>query len=111
MSEIKARYPRNRVQISFEGDDSFLRNPSIETLKRYNGNAEIKLWPSATLADDVQALLASALQHARVTRFEVSEPALEQIFIEKVQEISPSKNDLELTVDRFRKPEGSYLGA
>jgi ABC-2 type transport system ATP-binding protein len=111
MGEIKARYPRNRVQISFEGDDSFLRSPSVETLKRYNGHAEIKLWPSATLADDVQALLVRALRHARVTRFEVSEPTLEQIFIEKVRETSPTKDGVDPSLDRIQEPEGSYLGA
>ena len=51
--------------------------------------------PSATLADDAQALLASALQCARVTRFEVTEPTLEEIFIEKVRETSPVKEILE----------------
>jgi ABC-2 type transport system ATP-binding protein len=111
MGEIKSGYPRNRVRISFEGDDSFLRSPGVEHVKRYNGSAEIKLRPSPRLADDVQSLLASALQNARITRFEVSEPTLEEIFIEKVRETSPATNGLEMSLDQPQEPEGSYLGA
>ena len=111
MSEIKSSYPRNRVHITFEGGDEFLGHPAIESLKRYPGMAEIKLRPSPTLADDAQSLIARALQSARVTRFEVTEPTLEEIFIENVQEKSPEKNDLELSVDQLREPEGSYLDA
>jgi ABC-2 type transport system ATP-binding protein len=84
MRGIKSFYPRNRVLIHFEGDDSFLNHPSIESLKRYNGLTEIKLRPSRTLAEDAQSLLALAITHARISRFEVMEPTLEDIFIEKV---------------------------
>jgi ABC-2 type transport system ATP-binding protein len=111
MGEIKSSYPRNRVHISFEGDDSFLRHPSVESVKRYSGQAEIKLRPSATLADDAQSLLARAVQHARITRFEVTEPTLEEIFIEKVQETSPAKSGLELSMDQLQEPERSYIDA
>ncbi len=89
MREIKSSYPRNRVLIQFEGDDAFLQHPAIDSLKRYNGHVEIKLRPSATLADDAQSLLAQAITRARVTRFEVMEPTLEDIFIEKVGEAAP----------------------
>ena len=95
MRQIKSSYPRNRVVINFEGDDSFLHHPSIESLKRYNGHTEIKLRPSATLADDAQSLLAEAIHHARISRFEVMEPTLEDIFIEKVKETSPAANGRE----------------
>src|SRR6266702_471967 len=111
MSEIKSSYPRNRVHISFEGDDGFLQHPSVESVKRYPGQAEIKLRSSATLADDAQSLLSDAIRHARVTRFEVTEPTLEEIFIEKVQETSPVKADRELSIAELREPAGSYLNA
>jgi ABC-2 type transport system ATP-binding protein len=80
MREIKSRYPNNRVQMSFEGDASFLNHPSIEEAKNYNGRAEIKLRDG----DDGQALLAAAVGKARISRFEVIEPTLEEIFIETV---------------------------
>ena len=87
MREIKSAYPRNRVVIAYEGADSFLNHPAIESLKRYQGLAEIRLRTSPALAEDAQSLLASAVSSGtRITRFEVMEPTLEDIFIEKVQE-------------------------
>jgi ABC-2 type transport system ATP-binding protein len=80
MRQIKSRYPANRVAINFDGDASFLNHPSIESAKNYGGRAEIKLRDGA----DPQALLAAAVTRARITRFEVMEPTLEDIFIEKV---------------------------
>ena len=80
MREIKSRYPNNRVQMTFEGDASFLEHPSVETAKNYSGRAEIKLRDG----DDGQALLAAAVGRARISRFEVIEPTLEEIFIETV---------------------------
>lgn len=111
MREIKSSYPRNRVLIYFEGDDAFLQNPNIEGLKRYNGHAEIKLRPSATLADDAQSLLSQAIRHARITRYEVMEPTLEEIFIEKVQETLPVKNGRELSMSLLDDPSGGRLDA
>ena len=92
MRAVKSMYPRNRVLLQFEGNDAFLAHPAIESLKQYSGHAEIKLRPSATLADDAQSLLAEAIRHARVTRFEVMEPTLEEIFIEKVGQTSASSS-------------------
>jgi ABC-2 type transport system ATP-binding protein len=86
MSEIKAAYPHNRVQIQFEGDDAFLRHPAVASVKRYPGRAEIQLRASDALADDSQSLLATAVRCARITKFEITEPTLEEIFIEKVNE-------------------------
>ena len=84
MREVKSTYPRNRVQIVFEGSDAFLRHPAIEEAKNYSGHAEIKLAPAADLAAASNAVLAEALTAARITRFEVMEPTLEEIFIERV---------------------------
>ena len=109
MREIKSSYPRNRIRIHFEGGDGFLQSPKIESLKRYPGYAEIKLRPSVTLADDAQSLLAEAVQVASITHFEVTEPTLEQIFIEKVLENSPGK-PLDFTL-QLEAPEESYLDA
>jgi len=87
MREVKSRYPRNRVQVSFEGDDSFLTHPSVETVKNYGGQAEIKLHGINGRPPDAQPLLAAATQRGtRIIRFEVMEPTLEEIFIETVGE-------------------------
>src|ERR1700760_478216 len=87
MREVKSRYPRNRVQVAFEGDDSFLTHPSVETAKNYGGQAEIKLHGVNGKPPDAQPLLAAATQRGtRIIRFEVMEPTLEEIFIETVGE-------------------------
>jgi ABC-2 type transport system ATP-binding protein len=111
MREIKSRYPRNRIHIAFEGDDAFLRHPRIERIRRFPGQADIVLRPSATFADDAQALLREALVCARVTRFEVTEPTLEEIFVEKVQETQPSAQEFNLTAEAEEVPEESFLNA
>lgn len=80
MQEIKSRYPKNRVEMVFEGNSSFLDHPSVASAKNYNGMAEIRLRDGA----DAQDLLAEAVTKARITRFEVKEPTLEEIFIETV---------------------------
>jgi ABC-2 type transport system ATP-binding protein len=80
MREVKSRYPRNRIQITYEGDSSFLENSGIEEYKVYNGSAEIKLRDESV----AQQILARAITGAKVTRFEVMEPTLEEIFIEEV---------------------------
>jgi len=111
MGEIKSRYPRNRIHIAFEGEDAFLRHPSIERMRRFPGQADIVLRPSATLAADAQALLAQALGGARVTRFEVTEPTLEDIFIEKVRETIPVAQDVTVAAAAEEVSEESYLNA
>ena len=80
MREIKSRYPCNRLQMQFEGSSAFLNNAMIEDSKNYSGMAEIKLKDGA----DPQALLAEAMRGAAITKFELMEPSLEEIFIETV---------------------------
>ena len=85
MREVKSRYPRNRVQMTFEGDSTFLQHSSVEEAKIYNGRAEIKLHSPNGISPDAQPLLAEAVHRgARISRFEVMEPTLEEIFIEEI---------------------------
>ncbi len=95
MREVKSRYPRNRIQMVFEGDDTFLQHPSVEYAKNYSGHAEIKLRSPESMGQadgspDAQPLLAEAVARgARISRFEVMEPTLEEIFIEQVGTRTP----------------------
>lgn len=83
VSDIKASYGKNTIILAFEGDGSFLKGlsgvVSVNDLGRY---AELKLGPGA----DPQALLKAAGERLRITRFEVVEPSLHDIFIERVTE-------------------------
>ncbi|WP_263408424.1 ABC transporter ATP-binding protein [Terriglobus tenax] len=81
MREVKSKYPRNRVVMTFEGDAGFLRHPGIEEAKLYNNSAEIVLKDEAV----AQQILAEAVAAGTtITKFEVMEPTLEEIFIQEV---------------------------
>ncbi len=80
--EVKSRYPRNRVQIVFSGSDQFLQHPGVLEAKNYAGIAEVTL----RSPEFAQSLLAEAVRSgAEITRYEVIEPTLEDIFIEAVK--------------------------
>ena len=80
MRELKSRYPRNHVVIDFEGDNSFVSHPSIKEYKAFAGHVEIQLRDGA----DAQDLLRAAFQSAKIYKFELMEPSLEEIFIQTV---------------------------
>ncbi len=80
MREIKSRYERNHIVIEFEGSADFLKSDEIAEANNYAGHAEITLKPQG----DAQKLLQEAASAARVYRFEVIEPSLEEIFIKTV---------------------------
>jgi ABC-2 type transport system ATP-binding protein len=82
MREVKSRYERNRVLIDFEGEDGFLSHEAIAECREYPGHVEIRLKERG----DAQALLRAAEEHARIFRFELAEPSLEEIFIQTVGE-------------------------
>ena len=78
--EIKSRYERNHVIVEFEGSANFLCSAEIAEAKNFSGHAEIRLKPHG----DAQKLLREASACARVFRFELVEPSLEEIFIQTV---------------------------
>ncbi|MGC2635699.1 MAG: ATP-binding cassette domain-containing protein [Acidobacteriaceae bacterium] len=80
MREVKSRYERNHVIVQYEGADEFLSHPAIAEYKSYAGHAEIRLKSHA----DAQDLLRTAAATATITKFELVEPSLEEIFIETV---------------------------
>ncbi len=80
MRAVKSRYARNRVVVEYEGDASFLTDPSITELRESAGRAEFKLRDGG----DGQALLHAAARHAQIFKFELVEPSLEEIFIRTV---------------------------
>ena len=82
MREVKSRYPRNRVEIVYQGDPGFLRNPEVAEVKEYAGRAEVTLRGDRPNA---QPLLVDAVRSGvSIDKFEVKEPTLEEIFISVV---------------------------
>ncbi|MEO6829492.1 MAG: DUF4162 domain-containing protein, partial [Acidobacteriaceae bacterium] len=80
MRAVKSKYPRNRVEIDFDGDAGFVEHPAVAEFKTYAGRVEILLNDGA----DAQELLHAAAARAKIFRFELMEPSLEEIFIQTV---------------------------
>jgi len=80
LKKIKAGYGKNTVQMQYEGDPGLEGSSLIESLNSYGNYAEVRLRPGS----DAQQLLRTASERARISRFELVEPSLEQIFIETV---------------------------
>jgi ABC-2 type transport system ATP-binding protein len=78
--DIKSRYERNRIIVEFEGSADFLKSSEIAEAKNFSGHAEIRLKEHG----DAQKLLREASAGARIFRFEMVEPSLEEIFIQTV---------------------------
>ena len=80
LKKIKASYGTNHVQIQYEGDPKLEGSTLIESFNNYGNYVEVRLVPGA----DTQQLLRLAADNARISRFEVLEPSLEEIFIDRV---------------------------
>jgi ABC-2 type transport system ATP-binding protein len=79
---IKQSYGKNTLRIEYSGNGNFLDLPEmVEKVNRFGAMVEAKLKPGA----DPQEILKVALQRGvRISRFELVEPPLNDIFIEKV---------------------------
>jgi len=83
LSEIKARYGHNTIRLEFDGPKTFLADhPLVEHMDLYGQYVELRLKPSA----DPQEILRTAMESVRIRRYEIVEPSLNGIFIEKVRE-------------------------
>ena len=81
LSRIKAARGRSNIQIRYEGDARFLGEKRlVESFNDYGNYVEVRL----ALDADAQELLRLASASAKLTRFELMEPSLEEIFIEAV---------------------------
>ena len=80
LSEVKAASGRKDVVLVAEGDRGFLDGGLVESVTDHGRRLEIRLRPGA----DPQALLAAAVAAgARVEKFEIAEPSLREIFLER----------------------------
>jgi ABC-2 type transport system ATP-binding protein len=77
---IKQSYGKNTLRIEFTGPDGFLSHPAVASVNRFGSGAEAKLKPGA---DPQETLKAAVESGAQITRFELLEPSLNDIFIEK----------------------------
>lgn len=91
VSEVKAAAGRREVAIAFEGDAGFLEAPSLVDRVSDRGRyVEVRMTDGA----DPQELLRRAVAAgARLSRFELVEPSLREIFLEKATEAGLSARD------------------
>ncbi len=81
LGEVKKRFGRENVIIEFEGKDDFLKgSDQIKNFDNYGNYVEVQLQKNA----DTQILLQEAMKMARIRKFEIKEPSLNDIFIETV---------------------------
>jgi ABC-2 type transport system ATP-binding protein len=80
---IKQQYGKNTIVLDYVGDVSFIKDiPEVEKIDDYGKYMEIKLREQS----DSQDLLKRLVEKIRVNKFEVREPTLNAIFIDKVGE-------------------------
>jgi len=77
---IKQSYGKNTLHIEFTGSDAFLKHPAILSMTRLGNGVETKLKPGA----DPQEILKAAVQeNVSIIRFELLEPSLNEIFLDR----------------------------
>lgn len=83
LSQIKKQYGKNTVLLEYEGDGSFIRDfPEVGKVDDYGKFMEIRLRERAIPQD----LLPKLVGKVSISKFEVREPTLNAIFIDKVGE-------------------------
>ena len=81
VAEVKRDHGTNSLALAYEGDGAFLRGlPGVTVVSDSGCFAEIHLLDGA----DPQLLLRETASRLRVSRFEIVEPSLHDIFVSKV---------------------------
>jgi ABC-2 type transport system ATP-binding protein len=82
--DVKRSFGRNAVALRMQGGEAVLENRSlVSNLQRHSDSLEVLLAEGADSQTLLQDLIAAG---ARIERFEMIEPSLHDIFIEKVTE-------------------------
>jgi len=84
LRDIRRSFSRNAVAVRFEGNDGLLNDPEIvANIRPVGDDFEVLLVPGANPQTLLKRLVDSG---TAVTKFELVEPTLHDIFIEKVRE-------------------------
>ena len=82
LAEVKSRHGKNTIVLAYEGDGGFLGTlPGVAQLTDFGRYVELRMATGA----DPQAILREAAARLRVSRFEIVEPSLRDIFVERVR--------------------------
>ena len=81
VADVKSRHGKNTIVLAYDGDGSFLASlPGVLKVSDFGRYVEVRMADGA----DPQAILKAASERLRVSRFEVVEPSLHDIFVERV---------------------------
>ncbi len=81
VSDVKKEHGKNTLVLAFDGDGSFLASaPGVANVTDFGRYVEVRMTEGA----DPQILLREAAARLRVSRFEIVEPSLHDIFVERV---------------------------
>lgn len=84
--EVRQSFGQNAVALRIEGGDGILADPSlVASLKQHSDEVEVVLAPGVNGQQLLKRLVDSG---ASVTKFEMIEPRLHDIFIQKVSEVA-----------------------
>jgi len=84
LREIRRSFGRNAVSLCYQGADGVLNDPAlVATISEKDDQVEVLLAPGANAQTLLRRLIDSG---ATITRFELVEPSLHEIFIEKARE-------------------------
>ncbi|HWP44543.1 MAG TPA: ATP-binding cassette domain-containing protein [Blastocatellia bacterium] len=81
LREVKGRFGRNTIILDYEGPNSFLGDDLIKRCNQFPNYSEMVLQDGA---DPQEVLRRAMAAGARINRFELVEPTLNDIFIESV---------------------------
>jgi len=83
VSDVKKQRGANTLVMAFDGDGAFLASlPEVVRVTDFGRYVEVKMRDGA----DSQAILRQAAARLRVSRFEIVEPSLHDIFVARVTE-------------------------
>jgi ABC-2 type transport system ATP-binding protein len=84
LADVKGSYGRNTVTIRFDGDGAFLAElPQVARVNPSGREMFLTLHDGA----DPDAILEAAMGRVRIQKFEVSEPSIHDIFVERVRSL------------------------
>ena len=84
LREIRRSFSRNAVALQFEGSDGLLNDPAlVANIRQHGEDTEVLLAPGASPQTLLKRLVESGVS---ISKFELVEPSLHDIFIEKVRE-------------------------
>jgi ABC-2 type transport system ATP-binding protein len=84
LGEVKAKYGKNHIRMNYRGKADFLNDSSlVDGFDDYGQYVEVR--PAQGV--EPQQILAAAIKQVSINKFEITEPSLNEIFIDVVKKV------------------------